>query len=404
VLLDGRGYEVVGVMPRDFAFPEASTSFWVPFVLPSSGPALLSRYAVFARVRRDVSFETSAAEINTILRENGEAESRRGERPMPLSAQPAQPGFSTAMPAPASPPASNSQAPANVSPQAGGPRIALVSLQDQLVAPVRPALLVLSGAAGLLLLIACANVANLLLARSTARQREFAIRLALGSGRGRLVRQLLAESLLVSLIGGLAGAGLAVGAVRLLGALSTGLARTDLGPAVALPRLEHVAIDPAALAFALVTALVTGLIIGVAPVIVSHSVAKQRLYAILLALFAAVAVLLASVGVFGVVAYGVTQRTREIGVRMALGARRQDVLWLVLGQSLWLIGEGLLAGLLGAAGTTRLLRGWLFGLTPLDGTTFFAAAALFAMVASIAAWLPARRAVRVDPLVALRTD
>jgi putative ABC transport system permease protein len=138
--------------------------------------------------------------------------------------------------------------------------------------------------------------------------------------------------------------------------------------------------------------------------IVSNSVAKQRLYAILLALFAAVAVLLASVGVFGIVAYGVTQRTREIGVRMALGATHQDVLWLVLGQSLWLIGEGLLFGLVGAAGTTRLLRGWLFGLTPLDGTTFFAAAALFALVATIAAWLPARRAMRVDPLVALRSD
>jgi putative ABC transport system permease protein len=74
--------------------------------------------------------------------------------------------------------------------------------------------------------------------------------------------------------------------------------------------------------------------------IVSNSVAKQRLYAILLALFATVAVLLASVGVFGIVAYGVTERTREIGVRMALGASHQDVLWLVLGQSLWLIGEG----------------------------------------------------------------
>jgi putative ABC transport system permease protein len=667
VSLDGRGYEVVGVMPRDFAFPEASTSFWVPFVLPSSGPALRSQYGPIARVKRDVSFPTSATEIDAILGGSGDGEAPR-------------------------------------------PRVALVGLQDRLVAPVRPALLVLAGAAGLVLLIACANVANLLLARSTARQREFAIRLALGSGRGRLVRQLLAEGLVVSLIGGLAGAGLAVAAVHLLGALSTGLARSDLGPAVALPRLEGVAIDPAALAFALVTALVTGLIIGLAPVlrhvrpwqvgetawlssdarqleplrdggagtavggfdlfrrhrgrgvlivmeiaiatvllvagglltrslvnllqvppgydasgvltfivartpgaaddrqrafaeslvdrlrglpgvaaagyagtlpmvsfqgvsplrltpdqtlregaapglfdapppdfpnvqrishdflavmripvlegrgfderdvagaprrllinralartgflgerpigrrvymedatpweivgiagdvrqvgldreagpqvfvdfrqapggmtdrvyfalrmdegadtngailgslretvraldpratidavatmeqIVSHSVAKQRLYAILLALFAAVAVLLASVGVFGIVAYGVSQRTREIGIRIALGAGRQDVLWLVLGQSLWLIGEGLLAGIVGAAGTTRLLTGWLFGLTPLDATTFLAAAAILGMVATIAAWLPARRAVRVDPLVALRTD
>ncbi len=685
VTLDGRSHKIVGVMPPSFAFPDPSTEFWVPFVLPTSGPALQSIYVPLARVKPDVPLDAAAAEIKTLLRGI-----RAGQTAGELSASSA-------------PPAGTE--PLDV------PGVQLVPLQAQLVARVRPALLVLAGAAGLVLLIACANVANLLLARSTARQREFAVRLALGSGRGRLIRQLLTESLTIALIGGFAGGGVAVGAVRLLRVLSTGLARSDLGAPVALPRLEAVAIDPAALCFALVAALMIGLIVGVVPMlrdarrwraggttarsgearqleslrggaaaatmggfdllhrqrgravlivaeiamatmllvsggllarsfanlvqvrpgydadnvltfivprppdtaaaerqrsfaeslvehlrafpgatsagyagtlpmvsfqgvtalrrtpdqvppmrppsgpfeapppdfpnvqrisqdflnvmgipvlegrgfdsrdvggaprvllinqalarsrflgehpigrhvymedaspweivgvvgdvrqvaldlepgpqvfvdlrqvpggvtdrvyfavrlaagadtsgatvpklretvraldphatvdgiatmkqIASHSVAKQRLYATLLALFAAIAVLLASVGVFGTVAHGVTQRTREIGVRMALGASPRAVLRLVLGQTLWLIGEGLLAGLLGAVSATGLLSSSLFGLAPLDIPTFAAAAILFAGVATTAAWLPARRALRVDPLIALRSE
>ena len=681
VNLDGRSHEIVGVMPPSFAFPDASIEFWVPFVLPTSGPALQSRYVPIARVKANVPLDTAAAEINALLRGI-----RAGQAAGELRA---------------------SSAPSAAAELPDLPGIQLVRLQDQLVAPVRPTLLVLSGAAGLVLLIACANVANLLFARSTARQREFAVRLALGSGSGRLIRQLLAEGLTLALIGGFAGGWVAAGIVRLLRVLSTGLARSDLGPTAALPRLEAVGIDPSALCFALAAAIMTGLIVGVVPMlrhvrvwrvggttalsgdarqfeplrggaatsggfdllrrqrgrallivaeiamatmllvsggllarsfanlvqvqpgydaesvltfivprppdtaadrqrsfaeslverlralpgataagyagtlpmvsfqgvtvlrltpdqvppirppsgpfeapppdfpnvqrisqdflnvmgipvlegrhfdsrdvagaprvllinqalarsrylgehpigrhvymedatpweivgvvgdvrqvaldlepgpqvfvdlrqvggvtdrvyfavrltagvdtsgaliaklretvraldphasveaiatmkqIVSHSVAKQRLYATLLALFAAVAVLLACVGVFATVAYGVTQRTHEIGVRIALGASSRAVLRLVLGQMLWLIGEGLLAGLLGAVSATGLLSSSLFGLTPLDISTFAAAAILFAAVATTAAWLPARRALRVDPLIALRSE
>ena len=250
VIVDSRRYEVIGVMRRDFGFPNASTSFWIPFVWPSAGPSLLSRYVPIARIRPEVSVQTSSAEISMILNQSAEAEPPNGRSVRHPSSAPL-----------------TTNAPASVSPQSRAPGARLVSLQDALVAPIRPALLVLSGAASLVLLIACANVANLLLARSAARQREFAIRLALGSGRGRLVRQLLTESLLVSLISALVGTGLAAGALRLLRALSTGLARSDLGPPVALPRLEQVVIDPAALAFALVTALATGLIVALAPVL-----------------------------------------------------------------------------------------------------------------------------------------
>ncbi len=138
--------------------------------------------------------------------------------------------------------------------------------------------------------------------------------------------------------------------------------------------------------------------------IVWNSISRPRLYTVLLGLFAAVAVILAAVGIFGVMAYFVEQRTREIGIRMALGARRSEVMSAVLGQSAVLILAGVGAGLLAAVGLTRYLEGMLFGLTPLDPATFAVASALFVSVALAASYAPARRATRVDPLVALRSE
>jgi putative ABC transport system permease protein len=138
--------------------------------------------------------------------------------------------------------------------------------------------------------------------------------------------------------------------------------------------------------------------------LVSNSIARPRLYAMLLGIFAAVAVVLAAVGIYGVMAYSVTQRTREIGIRLALGATRADVISLVLGQSLALTAVGIVLGLAGAAGMTRYLSGLLFGLTPLDPTTFIGVALVFGAIATLSAFVPARRATRVDPLVALRYE
>src|SRR5438093_7692358 len=116
----------------------------------------------------------------------------------------------------------------------------------------------------------------------------------------------------------------------------------------------------------------------------------------LLGIFAVLAVLLAAVGIYGVMAYSVTRRTREIGIRMALGAARADVLSLVLGQTLALTVAGIVLGLAGAAALTRYLAGMLFGVTPLDPTTFAAVAVIFGAVAICAALTPARRATNVD--------
>ena len=138
--------------------------------------------------------------------------------------------------------------------------------------------------------------------------------------------------------------------------------------------------------------------------LVASSIAGPRVYTTLMGVFAAVAVALAAIGIYGVMAYAVVRRTREIGIRMALGAERARVLRLVLGQSLMLTTIGIIAGLMGAAAATRYLEGFLFGLTPLDPATFAAASVAFAIVATIAALIPARRATQVDPLIAIRTE
>jgi ABC-type antimicrobial peptide transport system permease subunit len=138
--------------------------------------------------------------------------------------------------------------------------------------------------------------------------------------------------------------------------------------------------------------------------LVANSVARQRFYAVMLAAFAAVAALLGAVGVYGILAYFVVERTREIGVRMALGAGRREVIRLVLGRGLLYAAIGIALGLAGAAAGTRSLEAMLYGITPLDGWTFAAAAVAFATIAALASYLPARRATHLDPMVALRIE
>jgi putative ABC transport system permease protein len=138
--------------------------------------------------------------------------------------------------------------------------------------------------------------------------------------------------------------------------------------------------------------------------LVSDSVAQQHLAMLLLSVFAAVALLLAAVGTYGVVAYSVSQRTHEFGVRMALGAGRREVLGLVVRQGLLLAAAGVAIGLVAAAGATRLLSGLLFGVSPTDPLTYAAVATLLSFVALLACLIPARRATRVDPMIALRCE
>jgi ABC-type antimicrobial peptide transport system permease subunit len=138
--------------------------------------------------------------------------------------------------------------------------------------------------------------------------------------------------------------------------------------------------------------------------LISDSLVRQRFSMILLGAFASLALLLASLGIYGVISYVVGQRTQEIGIRMALGARRVHVLRMVLGQGARLIVFGIAAGLVAALALTRLMTALLFGVSPADPLTFFCVAVLLMVVALLACAVPARRATRVDPMLALRYE
>jgi putative ABC transport system permease protein len=144
--------------------------------------------------------------------------------------------------------------------------------------------------------------------------------------------------------------------------------------------------------------------IGTMRSIMAASTAPRRFYAQLLSIFASLALVLALLGIYGVVSYSLAQRTREIGIRMALGAKERDVLRLVLAEGLRMIFVGGLLGLAAAFAATRVLRNLLFEVTPTDPGTFIALLFLLAGVALFASYIPARRATKVDPLVALRYE
>ena len=138
--------------------------------------------------------------------------------------------------------------------------------------------------------------------------------------------------------------------------------------------------------------------------VLADAVARRRFVAFLLGLFAAAALGMAALGIYGVTSYAVAQRQHEIGLRMAVGARSRDVLALILGNAIKVVGAGVAVGLVGAAASGRMVSGLLYGVGLLDPLTFGGIAVLLVAVALLASWLPARRATRVDPMIALRSD
>jgi putative ABC transport system permease protein len=223
--LSGRAVTVIGVMPPGFKFPPDqpdAIDYYIPFAaqnLKNDAESMKNRGAVFistvAKLREGVTVAEAAAEVSTVAAR--------------LEAQ--YPDTNTRR------------------------RARVVSLHEDLVGPVRPALLILLGAVGFVLLIACANVANLMLARAASRSREIAVRTALGATRRRVVRQLMTESMLLSVAGGAAGLLLAVWGVDAI---------VRLSPA-AVPRLAETSIDARVFLFALGVSALTGLIFGLAP-------------------------------------------------------------------------------------------------------------------------------------------
>jgi putative ABC transport system permease protein len=217
ISLNGEACEVIGVMPQDFSFPQ-SAELWVPINFDQS-PEMKERKAHFLRpigkLKAGVSLEQAQADTDIIAQQ--------------LEAQ--YPDTNT------------------------GWNLRLVSLREQLVGPTRATLLILFGAVGFVLLIACANVANLLLVRAASRQREIALRTALGASRFRILRQMITESVLLALFGGALGTLLATWGVELLVKLSEG----------SLPSTARVGIDATVLIFTLLVSVVTGVLFGLAP-------------------------------------------------------------------------------------------------------------------------------------------
>jgi len=285
---NGDSYAVVGVLPERLRYPQEA-DLWLPLAWDAEEKAVRGNhnYGVIAHLRPGADAAYAQAELTTI--------SKRLEVQYPADDK--------------------------------GWGAIVVPLHDAVVGDVRAGLLVLLGAVTCVLLIACANLANLLLARVLGRSREIAIRAAVGASRWRIVQQLLIESSL------LAGAG--------------------------------------AIVFA-----------------------QQQFAMRLLTAFAALALLLAAIGIYGVLSYGVRQRIQEIGIRMALGAATSDVVRMVVVEGLKPTGVGLLLGLIGSAALGQVLSSVVFGVTPRDAATFAMVSVVFSPWVLSRAWYPhiARRA------------
>jgi putative ABC transport system permease protein len=243
VSLDGNGFTVIGVMPPSFRFPDSQAQFWIPLAWPRQG----ARLGATARLKPGVSIEAATIEINAIVGQLRENTATAG--------QPA--AFPSSIPS-------------------VGRGFSLLRLHDSDVNPVRPALRILTVAVGFVLLIACVNVANLLLARSHAREREIAVRHALGAGRGRLIRQMFVESALLAFLGGVAGIVVAFGGIELLRTLGGTLPRRDVSLGAGIPRLDEVAIDGSALAFTIAATALAAALFGLAPAFRHAAIADSQ--------------------------------------------------------------------------------------------------------------------------------
>ena len=264
---------------------------------------------------------------------------------------------------------------------------------------IRPAfgrpVLVLMGIVTLVLLVACANLGSSLLARAQARYRELAVRSALGASRARLVRQLLVETFVIAGVGGLGGIVLSFWMRdSLVAVLNAGRLATAA---------VHVTVDVSVLAFAiLLTCAVAS--VHTLDVDVGAGISSERLLGYLSTLFAALTLVLAGIGLYGVLAASIVRRTREIGLRSALGARRRDLVVLFGRESATLVVVGVTVGGVLALASAPALSSVLFGVGATDPVTLIGSIGVLAVVALLATAIPLWRAARVDPMVALRQE
>jgi len=404
--VSGISFSIVGVMPPGFKGETGRTEAWAPMAAylaispnPSRGAHNLE---AIGHLRPGVSPRQADEDVRQLV--------ARMERLYPTD-------------------------PTGQTKWAGGARPLLEARVDP---QVRKALWILQAATACVLLIACVNLANLLLGRGAARRRELAIRLALGTSRGALMRQLLVEPVMLAVaarrffpganplgrridypemrrnptgaLGEVIGVvadvrygapGAKTGPVVYASTLQTRpgaflevRAARDPRPLVpALRQIAH-ALDPEVRVYDVRTM----------DQLIALATWRARLAAVLLGLMAALSLAIAAVGVYGVFSYAVAARSREIGVRIALGAGRERILGMVLREGAVLSAAALAVGLPAAWMLTRTLSSQLYRVSPADPLVYLSVAAVLLGVAPLACYVPARRATRIDPMATLRSE
>jgi hypothetical protein len=356
--MDGNQLNIVGVMPAGFHFLER-VELWVPAArnpIVNRGRSI-RLFSVVGRLKPHVTVQQAGAEMATIA--------RRLEQQYPDT---------------------NS-----------GVGARLVPLHEQVTGNVRPALILLLGAVGLILLIACANVANLLHEDPIGKRLRTGVNPEQGNWQT-----------VVGVVGNVRHLGLEIEPRPEL--YFHTLTSPPFGPFIAIRAKS----DPKSLVTAVRSevrsidgdAVIAN--INTMEELVSASVAGRRFSMFLLGIFAAIALALAAIGIYGVISYSVAQRTNEIGIRMALGAKSGDVIRMVLREGMMLSLFGVGVGLIAMFTLTRLmmntLSNLLFSVRASDPIMFASVAALLTLIALVACYIPARRATKVDPMVALRCE
>ena len=374
VKLNDEAYTIVGVMPATASVASwtgMASDVWIPLALTDEQRASRgnhNRYGV-ARLKNGIELTQAQAEMEAI-----------SARLAPLSKMD------------------------------DGWGAVVIPMQEEVVGNSRTMLLMLFGAVGLVLLIACADVGNLLFTRALSRRKEIAIRSALGAGRGRVLQQLLTEALLLASAGGALGLLLAYATLTSASTLLAGQ----------VPRAEEISIDGRVLLFAVGVSMLTGMLAGTLPAWHAgrsdlgglNGALKEggRSDGVLgvgtrrLLIVCEVALLLAAVGIYSVLSYIVRGRSREIGIRRALGARTSDVLRLVIVEGMSPVLVGVAAGTIAALASARVMRTLVCGVSASDPVTLAAVGATLALVALIASLVPVYRALRLDPVQTLRAE